>query len=252
MNLTTARERLRTDVGTSNESARRQWLEATLAAIPAGRSILDAGAGECQYAPACAHLDYTSQDFSQYDGAGQAGLQMGSWDTSRIDIVSDITAIPVPDASFDVVMCTEVLEHVPRPIDALTELARALKPGGLLIVTAPMMSLTHFAPYHFATGFNRYFYEEVLPPLGVDVVETTISGDYFQVVAQELRRLDDVGSRFGQVRLRPWERLARRLLLLRLRDMSAAGPGSSELTGYGLHVLARKRPADAAPTSTSP
>ena len=84
---------------------------------------------------------------------------MKSWDTSHIDLVSDITAIPAPDASFDAIVCSEVLEHVPEPTHALDEFARLLKPSGKLILTAPFASLVHMAPYHYCSGFSRYWYE---------------------------------------------------------------------------------------------
>ena len=55
-------------VGTSNETARVLWIEETLKKIPAGLTILDAGAGECQFKKFCSHLEYISQDFAQYHG----------------------------------------------------------------------------------------------------------------------------------------------------------------------------------------
>ena len=117
-------------VGTSNSDFREEWLKNALSEIPEGLKILDAGAGESQYKKFCDHLEYISQDFAEYDGVGDSkGIQKENRDYSSLDIVSDITSIPVSDNAFDVVMCIEVLEHVPNPVDALTELNRVLKPG---------------------------------------------------------------------------------------------------------------------------
>lgn len=141
-----------------NDENRQVWLKKTLAGLPAGLRILDAGAGELRNRPLCEKLVYVSQDFCQYEGMGDSrGLQTGAWDNSGIDLVSDITAIPEPDAAFDAILCSEVLEHVPDPTKALDEFARLLKPGGTLILTAPFASLVHFAPYHYCTGFSRYW-----------------------------------------------------------------------------------------------
>ena len=154
---------VRPSVGISNESTRERWLEKALKSIPENSRILDAGAGTQQYRKFCKHLDYVSQDFGEYDGQGDsAGLQMGEFDYGKLDIVSDITSIPEPDSSFDSIMCIEVLEHLPDPVQAIKEFSRLIKPKGHLILTAPFCSLTHFAPYHFSTGFNRYWYEKHL------------------------------------------------------------------------------------------
>lgn len=228
-------------VGLNNEEDRRQWVKETLAKIPAGKKLLDAGAGECQYKKYCGHLEYTSQDFSQYDGSGDIGMQMGTWDTSQIDIVSDINAIPVPDASFDAVLCTEVLEHVPYPIKALEELTRVLRPGGQLIVTAPFISFTHFAPYHYHSGFNRFFYEYHLPTMGMEITEITPNGNFFELVGQEVRRIKRMGKMYATKKVTLLDRIYAHLLLISLNKLSRAGQKSAELACYGLHVVAIKK-----------
>jgi ubiquinone/menaquinone biosynthesis C-methylase UbiE len=229
------------DVGLKNESFRHHWIEKTLKNLPAGQRILDAGAGECPYKIHCAHLQYVSQDFAQYTGEGEVGLQMGSWDNSRIDIVSDITEIPVEAGSFDAVLCTEVLEHVPDPVRAIDELSRIIKPGGTLIITAPFASLTHFAPYHFCTGFNRYFYVHHLNRNGFDIEEMTGNGNYFEYIGQEIYRIKHVARKYTEKRVGFFEKVLMQGVLWTLKRLSRADHGSSELLVYGIHLVAKKR-----------
>lgn len=182
----------------ANEEARNRWLTQTLSAIPRGLRILDAGAGELRNKPLCTHLIYVSQDVCQYEGKGDAqGMQTGTWDTSKIDLVCDIVDVPQPDASFDVILCSEVFEHLPDALKALDEFERLLKPGGKLILTAPFASFVHFAPYHYATGFSRYWYEYHLPPRNFEIKELTPNGDWFSYVKQEIVRLPRMARRYG-------------------------------------------------------
>ena len=229
-------------VGTQNKLNRDAWIKHKIQQIPAGSRILDAGAGELQYSHFCQHLHYVSQDFAQYDGKGDnKGLQTGIWDQTKIDIISDIIAIPEHDSSFDAIMCTEVFEHLPEPIKAIKEFSRLLKPGGHLILSAPFCSLTHMAPYHYYSGYNRYFYEKHLVDSGFEILEIIENGNFFEYIAQELRRLPQVSRDYSKITFSPLDYLAQKWLLFTLERCSRKDRDSKELLNFGFHIYARKK-----------
>lgn len=228
-------------VGTLNEANRIAWVKKALKKIPQGSKILDAGAGEQQFKKFCTHLRYISQDFAQYDGKGnRRGLQIGTWEYGKLDIISDITSIPWPDKSFDAILCTEVFEHLPDPLSAVKEFSRLLKKRGYLILTAPFCSLTHFSPYHFCTGFNRYFYQTHLLRLGFKIVEMKANGNYFEYLAQEIRRIPEVLKLYTKQKQNIYYSISRLILLKFLDKLSKNDRGSSELLNFGYHVFAQK------------
>src|SRR6187401_434021 len=228
-------------VGTTNETARVQWIEETLRKIPEGLTILDAGAGESQFKKFCGHLKYIAQDFGEYQGEGEVGLQTGTWDNSKLDIVSDILSIPLPDHSVDAIMCTEVLEHIPDPLGAIREFSRLVKPGGYLLITAPFASLTHFAPYHFASGLSRFFYEKHLPDNDFKITDLQLNGNFFEYVAQENRRIKSIAAKYADKNLNIFDKIIIHLNLHLLQKLSARDKGSEELLCYGIHIFARKK-----------
>ncbi len=242
MSIKTLLKSVRPSVGKNNEASRERWLEKTLRALPNRSRILDAGAGTQLYRIFCGHLDYVSQDFGQYDGQGDAaGLQTQTFDYGTLDIVSDITAIPEPDASFDAIMCIEVLEHLPQPDRAIKEFSRLLKSKGHLILTAPFCSLTHFSPYHFSTGFNKYWYETHLTAQGFNIIKMAPNGNFFEFIAQEIDRIESISKRYSQKKPGLLERLSIFVILRMLQRFSMADNGSSELLCFGYHILARKK-----------
>ena len=228
-------------VGTTNESERVKWIEETLKKIPAGLTILDAGAGESQFKKFCDHLKYIAQDFGQYSGEGNVGLQTGTWDNTKLDIVSDILSIPLPDHSIDAIMCTEVLEHIPDPLGVIKEFKRLVKPGGYLLITAPFASITHFAPYHFASGLSRFFYEKNLAENGFKITDLQLNGNFFEFVAQENRRIKSIAKKYAGKNLNIFQKIIIHLNLRILQNLSKKDKGSSELLCYGIHVFARKK-----------
>lgn len=169
-----------------NQAERDVWVGAQAKKVPAGSRVLDIGAGACQYRHVFSHCRYETQDFVQlepkalFDGIGYG----------KIDYVSDITDIPVPDATFDAALCTEVLEHVPDPVAAVKEFGRILKPGGRLILTAPLGSGIHQAPYHFYGGFTPFWYRKYLGEAGFEQIEIEANGGFFKFYGQESQRLN--------------------------------------------------------------
>jgi len=228
-------------VGTTNEAVRKEWLSNTLKKLPKGLRLLDAGAGELANKFFCGHLDYISQDFCQYEGSGDnRGLQTGSWDTKKIDIIGDITNIPEEDESFDVILCTEVLEHLPNPVEALIEFQRLLKKSGILILTAPFCSLTHFAPYHYSTGFNRYFYEYHLEGLGFKLENIKTNGNFFEYLGQEIHRIPSMADKFTMQKASRMERFAMKIVLTMLERFSKNDTTSDEVLCFGYQMIAIK------------
>jgi SAM-dependent methyltransferase len=68
---------------------------------------------------------------------------------ASVDIVADARCLPVGDGTVDVVLCTQVLEHIPEPVPVLAEIFRVLRPGGSLILSAPGIFPQHGSPGDF-------------------------------------------------------------------------------------------------------
>lgn len=225
-----------------NERLRIEWVRKQLAGLPQDTRLLDAGAGEQQFRKFCQALKYVSQDFGQYNGQGdQRGLQAGSWDYSGIDIVCDITDIPEQDESFDAILCTEVFEHIPDPLKALDEFRRLLRPGGVLILTAPFASLVHFAPYYYSNGFSRYWYQHHLTQRGFELAILEANGDWFDFLSQEIARLPSVlaeRSSILSVVFLPISLLM--LSVSRVAGLVGKSGRASDIAALGFHCVACK------------
>lgn len=164
-----------------NKLERNKWVQEKAQMIPAGSLVLDVGAGSCPYQKFFSHCVYRTHDFAK-------NTKNVNY-CSKLDYISDITSIPVASNSFDVVLCTEVLEHVPYPIEALQEMARILKPGGKLLLTAPLSSGLHQMPYHFYGGYTPEWYKYFCQKFGLEIIEIKENGAFFKMLAQESARV---------------------------------------------------------------
>jgi ubiquinone/menaquinone biosynthesis C-methylase UbiE len=167
-----------------NQYERDRWVAAQAAKVAPSSRVLDVGAGSCPYRNLFAHCEYKTHDFAQL----QPDQLLGRQGYGAIDYISDILSIPVPDASFDVILCTEVLEHVPEPIRAVQEFARILKPGGKLLLTAPLGSGLHQEPYHFYGGYTPHWYHKFLKEAGFESITIEPNGGFFKHYGQESLR----------------------------------------------------------------
>lgn len=228
--------------GKRNEENRDLFIEKNLLSIEKEKRILDAGAGTQKYKKYCSHLEYVSQDFAKYNGRGDnVALQVENFDYGELNIVSDITEIPEENNSFDVILCSEVLEHIPRPDLAIKEFSRLLKKNGKLILTAPFCSLTHFSPFHFFTGFNIYWYENILPLNGFKIEYKETNGSYFEYLAQELYRLPYVMEQYVGAKLTDSGIDLVNGVLNILHSLDDAKENkSNELLNFGYHIIAKK------------
>lgn len=98
-----------------------------------GKSCIEIGCGTGKISRAVVDLvgELTVSDISE-KLASKVGKEMGvSW------TCQDACSLELPDNSYDIVISSECIEHVPNPQKALKEMARILKPGGFLVVTTP-------------------------------------------------------------------------------------------------------------------
>jgi SAM-dependent methyltransferase len=138
-----------------------------------GARVLDVGAGDAPYAELFAHTDYVTLD---WEGSVHAGARSAA-------VTASADAMPLEDASFDVVLLTQVLEHVLRPADVLGEIARVLRPQGRLFATVPFVWELHEQPHDY-WRFTHYALAALLDDAGFGEREIEPRSDSLSALAQ--------------------------------------------------------------------
>jgi|SRR5687768_4145535 len=103
-----------------------------------------------------------------------------------VQVIGDAQAIGLADAVFDVVLCTEVLEHLPEPQRAIDEIFRVLRPGGTLLLTTRFLFPIHDAPHDYFR-FTKYGLRYLLRRF--EILELQEETDSLGALAVLLQRL---------------------------------------------------------------
>jgi SAM-dependent methyltransferase len=111
------------------------------------KRVLDVGCGAKPYYPFFAGAaEYVGIDVVESPSA---------------DLVGAVESLPIEDDSFDIVLCTQVLEHVDDPAAAVRELHRVTKPGGRVLASTHGVMVFHPNPNDYwrwtHTGLRRLF-----------------------------------------------------------------------------------------------
>ena len=195
----------------NNQFERDDFILVELKKIQAGKVLLDAGCGSQRYRECCSHLNYKAQDFGQYKYTTDLRKMIGSdgfsgeeeYKYGALDYVGDIWDIREQSNTFDAILCTEVLEHIPYPIETIKEFSRLLKKDGKLILTAPSNCLRHMDPYFFYSGFSDRWHEKFLKENGFKIESIIPVGDYYSWLMVEMVRTATSHSIFAKLALIP-------------------------------------------------
>lgn len=154
------------------EQVRRQ-LDNIVVRKDGSARVLDVGCGEQPFRADLERRGY------RYSGMDLEGGNVRPDYIGRIDM--DLPVALAQSQPFDLILCTEVLEHVPDWETAFRNLARLMAPGGHLVVTCPHFYLLHEEPWDYwrpTPHALRHFGEK--NNLRVDVLEK--AGDVWDVL----------------------------------------------------------------------
>jgi len=107
------------------------------------------------------------------------------------DVQADAFHLPFATGSFDVVICAELLEHVPDPLPVLREIFRVLAPHGRAILTVPFLYRIHADPFDFAR-YTDYYWQTTLATLGFVAIQTERQGLFFAVLVNFVKQYFDL------------------------------------------------------------
>lgn len=157
---------------------RSEILKAIYTVIPSFRGdVLDSGCGAMPYKK----IILENNKIKNYVGLDiESGL---NYDNIRPDFFWNGIAMPFENETFDVVLSTEVLEHVLNPDIYLLEVKRVLKPGGVFFFTVPFLMPLHEIPYDYYR-YTPYALEDIFKRAGFFNINIKPMGGYNAALGQ--------------------------------------------------------------------
>jgi SAM-dependent methyltransferase len=160
------------------------WLREQAVARAEPYRVLDVGCGVKPYYP------FFEPHVSEYVGVDVV-------ENPAADLQGPVESLPVEDASFDVVLCIQVLEHADDPAQAVCELRRVVKPGGTVLASTHGVQVYHPAPVDLwrwtHAGLDRLFRENgdwsslsVRPSSGTTACLAMLVSIYADLLARRL------------------------------------------------------------------
>jgi SAM-dependent methyltransferase len=118
--------------------------------------VLDIGAGDKKYKNYVNCRKYISLDVS-----------------GKVDVIADATALPFKNYSFDMIMCTQVMEHIKNPFLAMEEFSRVLKESGIIFITVPTVMYLHETPSDYFR-YTKYGIEYLLNKNNISIQKSEV------------------------------------------------------------------------------
>ena len=154
--------------------------------------ILDVGCGMKPY------KSLLNASGSAYYGTDYPLTMKGSYGKStKADFFSESTLLPFNNNTFDTLLSTQMLEHVSDPKKVIQEMGRVLKPGGIMILSAPMTWPLHEEPYDFFR-YTLHGLRHLLQKANFEILDEIPRGNNFTTMAQMLldTQLDNTSQSF--------------------------------------------------------
>jgi SAM-dependent methyltransferase len=150
------------------------------------KHVLNAGAGEGLYSDLLLAIPGVEQ-LTEIDVSYGTHARRPH-DTRQKIVAASLTAVPIADGAVDLILCSEVLEHITDDGCALDELRRVLAPGGWVLISVPTPPAV-YDPAHVREGYTGDELARMLTARGLDVIETRFCMRYmFRLVLDLWRR----------------------------------------------------------------